>query len=175
MIGILTRGLLAIDAAVFDLDGSARVAAALHGPRGEPESLGLRAAEALVLKVPSLYLNGVLDPAITFDGYVCCRDTTTRDFASQRVCPNRYHTREGKLPFKGTRLPDDVDVTNKVGRLVEPAGETQQVRPVTTVGVRQAGRPSLMVTFRTPKTWPRHAARWLRELVRPHFVISSRV
>ena len=39
--------LLAIDAAVFDFNGSARVAAALHGPRGEPERLGLRAAEAL--------------------------------------------------------------------------------------------------------------------------------
>ena len=43
----LDLGLLAINAAVFDFDGSARVTAALHGPRDEPESLGLRAAEAL--------------------------------------------------------------------------------------------------------------------------------
>ena len=49
------------------------------------------------------------------------------------------------------------------------------MRPVTTVRVRRAGRPSLMVTFRTPKAWPRQTARWLREHVRPHSVISSRV
>ena len=49
------------------------------------------------------------------------------------------------------------------------------MRLVTTVGVRRAGRPSLMVTFRTPKAWPRHTARWLREHVRPHSVMSSRV
>ena len=48
------------------------------------------------------------------------------------------------------------------------------MRSVATVGVRRAGRPSLMVTFRTPKTWPRHTTRWLRESVRPRFVISSR-
>jgi hydroxymethylbilane synthase len=40
-------GVLAIDTAVFDFDGSARIAATLQGPRAEPERLGLRAAETL--------------------------------------------------------------------------------------------------------------------------------
>ena len=43
----LGPSLLSIDAAVFDPDGSERITAALHGPRVEPERLGLRAAEAL--------------------------------------------------------------------------------------------------------------------------------
>ena len=38
---------LAINAAVFDPDGRARVAVALHGPRDEPDNLGRRAAQAL--------------------------------------------------------------------------------------------------------------------------------
>jgi hydroxymethylbilane synthase len=38
---------LAINAAVFDPDGRARVAVALRGPRDEPDSLGRRAAQAL--------------------------------------------------------------------------------------------------------------------------------
>jgi hydroxymethylbilane synthase len=38
---------LAINAAVYDADGRARVAVALQGPRDEPKSLGRRAAEAL--------------------------------------------------------------------------------------------------------------------------------
>jgi hydroxymethylbilane synthase len=40
-------GGLALDAAVFDPDGRARVAAALLGPRDDPEGLGLRVAQAL--------------------------------------------------------------------------------------------------------------------------------
>ena len=39
--------LLSIDAAVFDLDGRARLAVALHGPRDVPDTLGRRAAQAL--------------------------------------------------------------------------------------------------------------------------------
>jgi hydroxymethylbilane synthase len=38
---------LAINAAVFDPDGCARVGVALRGPRDEPDSLGRRAAQAL--------------------------------------------------------------------------------------------------------------------------------
>jgi hydroxymethylbilane synthase len=38
---------LALDAAVFDPDGRAHVAAALRGPRDDPEGLGLRVAQAL--------------------------------------------------------------------------------------------------------------------------------
>jgi hydroxymethylbilane synthase len=38
---------LALDAAVFDPDGHARVAAALHGPRDDPDDLGLRVAQIL--------------------------------------------------------------------------------------------------------------------------------
>ena len=38
---------LAIDAAVFDLDGSTRVAVALRGPGSDPDILGYRAAQAL--------------------------------------------------------------------------------------------------------------------------------
>lgn len=38
---------LAIDAVVFDLDGSTRVAVALHGPGTNPELLGRRAAQTL--------------------------------------------------------------------------------------------------------------------------------
>jgi hydroxymethylbilane synthase len=39
---------LAIDAGVFALDGSQRVAVSLQGPRSEPEALGRRAALALI-------------------------------------------------------------------------------------------------------------------------------
>jgi hydroxymethylbilane synthase len=39
---------LAINAAVFDPDGRARVAVALYGPRDEPDHLGRRAAQALL-------------------------------------------------------------------------------------------------------------------------------
>ena len=47
------------------------------------------------------------------------------------------------------------------------------MRPVATVSVRQVGRPSLMVTLRTPKKWPRNTARWLRESVRPHLILGT--
>ena len=40
-------GSLALDAAVFDPDGRAHVAAALRGPLDDPEGLGLRVAQAL--------------------------------------------------------------------------------------------------------------------------------
>jgi hydroxymethylbilane synthase len=40
-------GALALDAAVFDPDGRAHAAAALRGPRDDPEGLGLRVAQAL--------------------------------------------------------------------------------------------------------------------------------
>jgi hypothetical protein len=39
--------MLAIDAAVFDLDGCARVTVSLTGKRNDPNGLGLRAAVAL--------------------------------------------------------------------------------------------------------------------------------
>jgi len=41
------RVVLALDAAVYDPDGRARVVVALHGPLADPEDLGLRAAQAL--------------------------------------------------------------------------------------------------------------------------------
>jgi hypothetical protein len=39
--------------------------------------------------------------------------------------------------------------------------------------VRQAGRPPLMATSRTPKVRPRHAARWFRDRVRTHLVSGT--
>ena len=41
------RALLSIDAAVFDVDGRARVAVTLYGPRDAPDVLGRQAAQAL--------------------------------------------------------------------------------------------------------------------------------
>jgi hypothetical protein len=41
------------------------------------------------------------------------------------------------------------------------------------VSVRQVGRPSLIATSRTPKAWPRHAARWFRDHVCTHFVFGE--
>ena len=49
---------LALDAAVFDPDGRARVAVTLRGARTDPDGLGRRAAKLCVIKAPSLFWGG---------------------------------------------------------------------------------------------------------------------
>jgi hydroxymethylbilane synthase len=55
--------LLAIDAAVFTLDGSQRIAVSLQGPQRDPEALGRQAALALIERGASSLLGHIGSPA----------------------------------------------------------------------------------------------------------------
>ena len=77
-----------------------------------------------MLKVPFLYSNSMLDPAISFNGYVCRQDTTNRDSASQRAV--QTDIRRGKASRLFTCLPDDVDVTIEVGNWSNQRGRLRR-------------------------------------------------